>query len=479
MNTTVLARFRDGRASIERRVDWVRRRLADPSSLLRRATVSLGWIAADQGLRLSVRLGSNLLLTRLLAPEAFGTMAAIFTFHTALELATDIGLKPAVTRSRFGAAPSFLRTAWTLWLGIHILIALCLVGIAVGLAFLQQNADLGDTVYADPAFPGLFALSALMPIARGLTSATVWLNVRQLRMYYTTRATLGGYIIGVMTMLLLVYVAPSTWSFMIGVIATAAFPTLLTHLYIPGPRMRLRLHTRFVGEIWSFGRWLLASSIFQFMAIQGDRLVLSVLLDSRTFGLYAIARVWIEALRTLMLMTRRVIRPAIAEMTRKDMARVRRLFHRLVAFQTGVHVAAVSTVVVAAPTVYGALYTSEYAGVGYLMQGLALSLLWYPYTVGNALLLARGDSKSLALQSAIEGIAIVTLTPLLHATLGLNGVLLAVALAPGVRWIVLLQRLPAHTSIPIAIYGPALAGVAVAIAVTVLSSDFAGVVEAR
>src|SRR6056297_894581 len=60
-----------------------------------------------------LRLGSNLILTRILFPEAFGLMALVAVFLTGLKMFSDFGLNASIIRSARGDDPIFLQTAWT------------------------------------------------------------------------------------------------------------------------------------------------------------------------------------------------------------------------------------------------------------------------------------------------------------------------------------------------------------------------------
>ena len=92
---------------------------------LRGSALTAGSYAITQGLR----LGSNLILTRLLFPEAFGLMALVSVFLVGLAMFSDIGIGPAISHSKRGDEPGFLDTAWTLqvargvilWLGASAL----------------------------------------------------------------------------------------------------------------------------------------------------------------------------------------------------------------------------------------------------------------------------------------------------------------------------------------------------------------------
>jgi O-antigen/teichoic acid export membrane protein len=83
-----------------------------------------------------LRLGSNLILTRLLFPEAFGLMALVTVFLTGLKMFSDFGLNASIIRSARGDDPIFLQTAWTVQIlrGVMLwLISVMLAGPGRGL----------------------------------------------------------------------------------------------------------------------------------------------------------------------------------------------------------------------------------------------------------------------------------------------------------------------------------------------------------
>uniref|UniRef100_UPI00261A665C oligosaccharide flippase family protein n=1 Tax=uncultured Roseobacter sp. TaxID=114847 RepID=UPI00261A665C len=61
----------------------------------------------------ALRLLSNLILTRILFPEAFGMMALITVFIGALEMFSDMGIRASIIQSKRGYESNYLNTAWT------------------------------------------------------------------------------------------------------------------------------------------------------------------------------------------------------------------------------------------------------------------------------------------------------------------------------------------------------------------------------
>ena len=78
--------------------------------VLRGSAIELFGYAVNQVLRLV----TNLVLSRLLFPEAYGLTAIVTVFMVALGMLTDVGLKDSIITSPRGDDPHFLNTAWTI-----------------------------------------------------------------------------------------------------------------------------------------------------------------------------------------------------------------------------------------------------------------------------------------------------------------------------------------------------------------------------
>ena len=78
--------------------------------VLRSSALTMAGFGVSQGLRLV----SNLVLTRLLFPEAFGLMALVMVFLMGLGQFSDVGVTPAILQSKRGDDRDFLNTAWTI-----------------------------------------------------------------------------------------------------------------------------------------------------------------------------------------------------------------------------------------------------------------------------------------------------------------------------------------------------------------------------
>ena len=69
---------------------------------------------SGHGIQQVVRLGSNLITTRLLFPAAFGQASVVWALFTALVMFSDFALLPCIIQSKRGDDPEFLNTAFTI-----------------------------------------------------------------------------------------------------------------------------------------------------------------------------------------------------------------------------------------------------------------------------------------------------------------------------------------------------------------------------
>jgi hypothetical protein len=73
------------------------------------------------GLGQVIRLAGNILISRLVLPEAFGIMALANVLIQGLAMFSDVGIEPALVQHRRGDEPRFYNTAWT----VQVLRASC------------------------------------------------------------------------------------------------------------------------------------------------------------------------------------------------------------------------------------------------------------------------------------------------------------------------------------------------------------------
>ncbi len=87
------------------------------------------WLGSGNVAEQAARFGRNMILTRLLAPEAFGALAIVLSAGGVLQSFTDIGVREGLVQNPNGGEDHYVNTAW--WLGFGRAVSLAAVLFAV------------------------------------------------------------------------------------------------------------------------------------------------------------------------------------------------------------------------------------------------------------------------------------------------------------------------------------------------------------
>jgi len=360
--------------------------MRDPRSLGGRAIISGVWITGGFVLQRALQFGSNLILTRLLFPEAFGTMALATVFLVGLAMFSDIGLKPAVIRDPRGDDPDFLNTAWTLQVirGLGLFVAGCLLAYPVSL------------IYGQPIlFPLLMALSLTAAIS-GFQTIGLDTAERKLDFLRPTAIDVAGQIIGIIALVALAYYWRSVWALAVGNIIGSLAKLAIGHLIIREHRHRFTFEKDAARSITNFGKWIFVSTIVTFVGGEGLRAIQAGLITPAEFGVlsiaYTIAAIAVELPSKL---TGSIGLPALSEVYRRSPERMVEVLHK---FRKRVIAA---SLIVAAITVFigdpliKLLYDQRYHSAGHFVSILTLSnSISIIFSAYFSALLAIDESKS-------------------------------------------------------------------------------------
>jgi O-antigen/teichoic acid export membrane protein len=248
------------------------------AGILSRAARGSVWTALSFFAAQGFRLLSNLILTRLLFPEAFGIMALVTVLLVGLTLFSDMGTGPAIMQSKRGDDRDFLNTAWT----IQILRGGMLWLVACVLAYPAS------VFYDQPLIAVLLPVASLSLLFAGFEPTRVDTANRHLLLGRLTVLDLVATLTGIVVMLVLAYLMRSVWALALGSVVTAAVRLFVLMFFMPGERNHLRLEKDAVHELMHFGFWIFLSSVCGFLVSQGDRAVLGKFLSINGLGVYNI-----------------------------------------------------------------------------------------------------------------------------------------------------------------------------------------------
>ncbi len=225
-----------------------------------------------------LRLGSNLILTRILFPEAFGLMALVQVFVTGLKMFSDTGIRASIIQNKRGDDPDFLNTAWTLQIirGVVLWLGTCALALPAA------------ALYDAPLLAWLLPVVGIGTLISGFATTNVATQNRHLILGRLTVIELGTQALNILIIVGLAWWLRSVWALAIGAITGSILTVLAQHWLLPGIRNRLHWDRAAFGELFGFGKFIFLSTAVSFVVAQGDKAILGAYIPLAALGVYNI-----------------------------------------------------------------------------------------------------------------------------------------------------------------------------------------------
>lgn len=395
-----------------------------------------GWAVTGFVASQIIRLGGNLILTRLLFPKAFGLMAIVYVFMAGLALFSDLGINQNIIQNRRGDDPDFLNTAWVVQILRGVLIWVIVLLIAYSLpAVVSMNWVPSGSVYADPQLPSLLSLFSFTALIQGFASTKIALAQRMVQLKRVTLIELFSQSIGLLVMLIWAWLYRSIWALIGGAIVAASVRSVIGHLWLSGPANRFRWDPRSFREIFHFGKWIFALSILGFLWLNGDRLILGGMLTAAQLGVYSIAYLLSNAMMSLYSsILSRVLFPALSEVVNNRPDNLENVYQRIRKITDFSLFSVAGFLFVAGEGVVSILYDARYHNAGHMLSILSLGLIGARYAVVEFLWMAKGQMRYLIASNLIRLLVLYAGLPLGYWLSGMEGALYGIALSSFAGW---------------------------------------------
>lgn len=221
-----------------------------------------------------IRLASNLILTRLLFPEAFGMMVLTMVFMQGLQMFSDVEEAPAIQQSQRGDDPEFLDTAWTIQVGrgFCLWIAACLL------------AWPAAQIYGEPMLLLLLPAYGLTQVIQGFNPTKMESANRHLILGRVTLLDIATQVADILLAVGLGFWLRSVRALVISGILSMSVQLWLNMAFLPGRQKLFRWEARPARDLINFGKWIFLSTLADFLFHQGDKLILGRYLPIDQFG---------------------------------------------------------------------------------------------------------------------------------------------------------------------------------------------------
>jgi O-antigen/teichoic acid export membrane protein len=357
---------------------------APPASIRRRAISGALVTLGGFGMSNALRLGSNLILSRLLNPETFGLMAIVSLFLQGLSMFSDFGITPAIVQSKRGTDPEFLNTAWTIGVirGVALFACMCILAYPVG------------RFYEHPVLYWILPAVGLNAIITGFRSTAVATQSRDLVLGRQTVIDLVSQLVTIIVMVTWAWFDRSVWALVVGGNVGAVVSVVLSHVALPGIKHRLLWDRAMAKELLGFGKWITFSTAFSFLAAQGDRGILSTFVSLSMVGVYStatnIAQVPGNVLNRLQ---SAILFPVYSRWGRGDRKELAEKVYKVRLKTLAAFLAPPCVIAIVAEPAIRLLYDSRYHEAGWMLALMCIALVIHTLTTTiDPILLATGDS---------------------------------------------------------------------------------------
>jgi O-antigen/teichoic acid export membrane protein len=364
-------------------------------SFKKKLLVGVGYTTLGQLIGYAIRLGSTLILTRLLAPDLFGLVAVGYTFTYAAALLSDVGLRSSIIQSPRADDVDYRDSVWMVIFIRGILIGL-FVGGATVILWLMQKAGLFQlqSVYADPRILAVLPLLALAELVKGTESIEVLyrerkLDFKSLFVFGTVKQVANTGITVVWA-----WLDPGVVALCSGSIISNLIGVVMSYTWLSRrpPRLVWRLDD-FI-YILQQGKWLLVSAILTFLMNTVDRIYLAVGLDAHHLGIYSIATtLGLIAQELVSKIGNSVVFPAMSQRIRdgardllSDFYRIRRPFEWF-SMGCGFFLLAFGGDLI------DIMYDDRYQAAGKVLRVFGVLCLTLAYAASTEAYLAMGEAK--------------------------------------------------------------------------------------
>ena len=351
-------------------------------TLVRRVFSAGTWTMLGFGLSQAMRLGVNLVLTRLLFPEAFGLMAIVQTVITGIVMLSDLGIDQSIIYHSKGDSSAFLNTAWTVNIVRNVILWIILCILAAPIA----------KFYGEPLIFRVLPVAGLVGIISSLGSTKMIIASCSLMISKNTLIDVGSSVLGLGSTVLLAWLYQSIWALVLGNLIGTGLRTIGSHLLFAGPSNKFEWHTESIRAMATFGRWIFVGTALTFFVGEGNRLLIGGLLPIDMLAFVNLATNIVQLpFQISQQISRNVSFPAYSEIARD---RPERLYSALARMRLVILIPhwLISTLFVYfGPALMNFLYDYRYKDAGWILQLLALG--WLSGCVSSSysgVLLAKG-----------------------------------------------------------------------------------------
>ena len=231
------------------------------------------------GSSMIIKLISSIILTRILAPEAYGIMILLMSIATFFELISDLGMLTVMLRHERGDDQAFINTMWTIRLIRNCVNCFLLVTLAPIIA----------KIFATPELKAVIRVYAIVLIIHACESMSFMLAARHRKNRIVAYINLFATAVTTPAIIFCSLIYRDYHGMLYGIILQTLITTVASHFFYRDRRPRIQLEPAASRDLFAFSKFVIPSSIIAMLLSQFDKFIFLKLFDLRLFGIYGIA----------------------------------------------------------------------------------------------------------------------------------------------------------------------------------------------
>ena len=373
-----------------------------------------------------LRLVRNMILARILAPDAFGTMAMVIAASSIFETLSDVGIRQSVIQNTRGANANYLNVAW--WFQSLRGFGFCVIG------FLA--APWISRFYDMPELPSLLRVAFIVMVFNGLMSPRVYVLEKKFQFGRVVFLTQGSGLLSTLLTIGLAFYLKNVWALVVGLVAEAVVRCMLSYVLCPF-QPRLSIDRECFSDLLKFAKGMLGLAFLSIVVRQTDILVLGKIVSGEQLGMYYLAlQLAYQPVLLFERMIGKVLLPAFAE-KQDDKESIYRAMLAIVRTTAVFGVPLLAFLIICAGPILSVVYGSQYAQVSVPFSLLCLwGLVCTQGIVVSSILIGVGLPHLHRRAVALRAVILIGLIYPAIIFWGLSGAAIAVLTAYSVALVV-------------------------------------------
>jgi O-antigen/teichoic acid export membrane protein len=217
------------------------------------------------------------ILARVLTPSQFGIFGIATLVLAFLEMLTETGINVILIQSKKGI-DDYINSAWVVSIIRGIVISLC---IAISAPYLAS-------FFNTPQATNILLLISVIPFVRGFINPSEVKLQKNLKFNYEFWFRSSIFTFDAFVAIIFVVLTHSVYGLAWGMIAGALLEVLLSFVLMkPVPRLSIRKD--YFNEIFHKGKWVTMFGFFNYIAQNGDNLIVGKVMGASPLGIYSMA----------------------------------------------------------------------------------------------------------------------------------------------------------------------------------------------